>query len=70
MTNRRPASTVVVLALGAVVLVLLVIPAAISLSNGGGAVCFADSTCPLSAVNPCVRKPTFAVVGRCAAAIR
>jgi hypothetical protein len=70
MTNRRTASTVAALALGAVVLVLLVIPAAVSLSNGHGAVCFADSTCPLSAVNPCVRKPTFAVVGRCAVAIR
>jgi hypothetical protein len=70
MTNPKPASTAAAFALVAVVLVLLVIPAAVSLSNGDGAICFADSTCPLSAVNPCVRKPTFAVVGRCAVAIR
>jgi hypothetical protein len=70
MTNPKPASTAVALALGAVVLVLLVIPAAVSLSNGDGSICFADSACPLSAVNPCVRKPTFALVGRCAVAIR
>jgi hypothetical protein len=70
MTNPKPASTAAAFAFGAVVLVLIIIPAAVSLSNGDGAICFADSACPLSAVNPCVRKPTFAVVGRCAVAIR
>ena len=55
--------------LGAAFLLLFVVPAAISLSSGDGAVCFADSACPLSAVNPCVRKPSFAVVGRCEVAI-
>jgi hypothetical protein len=56
--------------LGTLVVVLVIIPAIVSLSNGDGAICFADSACPLSAVNPCVRKPSFAVVGRCAVAIR
>ncbi len=69
MSNPKP-STLVAAILGMVILVLLIIPAVVSLSNGNGAICFADSACPLSAVNPCVRKPTFAVVGRCAAAIR
>jgi hypothetical protein len=70
MTTPKPATTVAAIALGAVILVLVVIPAAVSLSNGNGAICFADAACPLSAVNPCVRKPAFAVVGRCAVAIR
>ena len=69
MTHPKP-STMVAAILAVVVLVLLVIPAVVSLSNGDGAICFADSACPLSAVNPCVRKPTFAVVGRRAVAIR
>jgi hypothetical protein len=69
--TRQPAGRrAAALALGAVILLLLVTPAAVSLSNGDGAICFADAACPLSAVNPCVRKPTFAVVGRCAIAIR
>jgi hypothetical protein len=70
MTNPKPASTVAAFALGAVILVLVVIPAAVSLSNGNGAICCADAACPLSAVDPCVRKPSFAVVGRCALPIR
>jgi hypothetical protein len=69
MSNRKP-STLAAAILGVVVLLLIAIPAAVSLSNGDGAICFADSACPLSAVNPCVRKPAFAVVGRCAVAIR
>jgi hypothetical protein len=69
MSNPKP-STVVAAILTGVILVLVVLPAVVSLSNGNGAICFADSACPLSAVNPCVRKPTFAVVGRCAVAIR
>jgi len=56
--------------LAALLVLLVVVPAAISLANGDGAICFADSACPLSAINPCVRKPAFAVVGRCAIAIR
>ena len=56
--------------LGAVIVMLVVVPTMVSLSNGDGAICFADSACPLSAVNPCVRRPTFAPVGRCAVAIR
>jgi hypothetical protein len=70
MTNPKPRGRVVTAILGAVFVLLFVIPAAVSLSNGDGAICFADSACPLSAVNPCVRRPTFAVVGRCAVAIR
>ena len=54
----------------AVVVLLIVVPALLSVASGDGAICFADTACPLSAVNPCVRKPTFAVVGRCAFAIR
>ena len=68
-TLKKP-STVVAAILGALVVLLIIIPAAVSLSNSDGAICFADSACPLSAVNPCVRKPTFAVVGRCTVAIR
>jgi hypothetical protein len=68
--NPKPRGSVVTAILGAVFVLLFVIPAAISLSSGDGAICFADSACPLSAVNPCVRRPTFAVVGRCAVAIR
>jgi hypothetical protein len=52
------------------VLLLLVLPAAISLASGDGDVCFADAACPLSAVNPCMRRPSFAIVGRCAVRIR
>jgi hypothetical protein len=51
-------------------LALVVVPAVMSLARGDGAVCFADSACPLSAINSCVRHPSFAVVGRCAFAIR
>jgi hypothetical protein len=70
MSHPKPRSAKVVFILGAVFVLLFLIPAAVSLSSGDGAICFADSACPLSAVNPCVRKPTFAVVGRCAVAIR
>ena len=56
--------------LAALFVLLVVIPAAISLASGKGAVCFDTSACPLSALNPCLRKPSFAVVGRCEVAIR
>jgi len=55
--------------LAALFVLLVVVPAVISLASGDGALCFADSACPLSVVNPCVRKPAFAVVGRCAISI-
>jgi len=45
---------------------VVVVPAAVSLSQGRGTICVASSTCALSAINPCVRHPSFAVVGRCA----
>jgi hypothetical protein len=64
--SPRRAATLVAAALG----LLVVVPAAISLSRGDGNVCFDASACPLSSLNPCVRKPSFAVVGRCAVAIR
>jgi hypothetical protein len=55
--------------LTALVALLVVAPACVSLASGDGQVCVASATCPLSAVNPCVRKPSFAIVGRCAIAI-
>ena len=69
MTNPNPRGVLVAAILDAFVVVLVVIPAVVSLASGDGAVCFADSACPLSAVNPCTRKPSFGVVGRCAVAI-
>jgi hypothetical protein len=56
--------------LATLIALLAVVPAAVSLASGDGAVCFTDSACPLSALNPCMRKPAFAVVGRCAVAIK
>jgi hypothetical protein len=53
-----------------VFVVVFIVPALVSLASGDGAICFSDSACPLSAVNPCTRKPSFAVVGRCAVAIK
>jgi hypothetical protein len=46
------------------------VPACVSLASGDGQVCIASNTCPLSAVNPCMRRPSFAIVGRCAVAIK
>jgi hypothetical protein len=66
LSRSRPAAAI----LGAALVLLIVVPTLVSLSQGDGAICFADSECPLSAINPCLRKPTFAVVGRCAVAIR
>jgi hypothetical protein len=49
--------------LGAIV---VSIPATLSLSRGGGGtICFFNSTCGLNNVNPCVRSPPFAFIGRC-----
>jgi hypothetical protein len=70
MTSTKPRRTLVASTLAALVALLVVVPALISVTSGGGAICVADSACPLSAINPCVRKPSFAVVGRCALAIR
>jgi hypothetical protein len=66
--KRREALVVAIL--GPLFVLLVVVPAMMSLARGNGAVCFVDSSCPLSAINPCVRHPSFAVVGRCAFAIR
>jgi hypothetical protein len=67
----KPRRALVVAILGALLGLFVVVPAVVSLARGGdGAVCFADSACPLSAINPCVRHPLFAVVGRCAFVIR
>ena len=68
MTSAKPTGALVVAMLGGFVLV--VVPAVMSLARGDGAICFTDSACPLSAINPCVRHPSFAVVGRCAVVIR
>lgn len=70
MTNAKPRGAFVAGILGALFVLLVVIPAMISLASGKGAVCVTDSACPLSAVNPCLRKPAFAVFGRCAVDIR
>ncbi len=69
MTSAKPQGPLFFAIAGALFALLVVAPAVVSLASGDGAVCFADSACPLSAVNPCVRKPSFAVVGRCAVAI-
>lgn len=68
MTDPKPRGTLVLAAIvGALLGLLVVVPAILSLTaNGEGAVCFTDSACPLSAINACVRRPSFAVVGRCA----
>ena len=70
MTNPKPRGALVATILGALVVLLVAVPAAVSLASSDGAVCFTDSACPLSAVNPCVRKPSFALVGRCAVDIK
>jgi hypothetical protein len=63
----RRAFAAIVTALAAM---LVVVPACVSLASGDGQVCIASNTCPLSAVNPCMRRPSFAIVGRCAVAIK
>ena len=70
MTKPKPRGVVVASVVGAGLALFVVVPAVVSLSSRDGAICFTHSTCPLSAVNPCIRKPSFAVVGRCAIAIK
>ena len=50
-------------------LCVLLIPTAISLAKGDGRVCVSSAGCPLAPINPCRRKPAFALVGRCALAV-
>jgi hypothetical protein len=70
MTNAEPRRGLVAAILGILFALLVVVPVVISLASGDGAICVTASACPLSAVNPCVRHPPFAVVGRCAVAIK
>jgi hypothetical protein len=69
MVEMKPRKALAVI-LTAIVAMLVVVPACVSLTSGDGQVCLASNTCPLSAVNPCMRKPSFAIVGRCAVAIK
>ncbi len=55
---------------GGALVAFVVVPSIMSVSSGDGSVCFTDSACELSAINPCVRTPAFAVVGRCAVSIK
>ena len=64
--NLKPRGAMIAAVVGALIGLLVVVPAMLSLGSGEGAVCFSDSACPLSPLNPCVRRPAFAVVGRCA----
>jgi hypothetical protein len=68
MVEMKPRKALAAI-LAALVAMLVVVPACVSLASGNGKVCVASNTCPLSAVNPCMRKPSFAIVGRCAVAI-
>jgi len=70
MTNPKPMGAPVAMILGALFVLFVVVPGLVSLARGDGAICFADSACPLSALNPCVRRPSFALVGRCAVSIK
>jgi hypothetical protein len=70
MVNAKPRGALVAAMLGALFVLLVVVPVMVSLASGDGAICVTDSACPLSAVNPCLRKPAFAVLGRCAVDIR
>jgi hypothetical protein len=65
MTNLGPGGAIVATMVGAL-LALVVVPAVMSVAHGDGSICLAASACPLSAFNPCVRRPSFALVGRCA----
>ena len=70
MADARAQRPLLVAMIGALLVLFLGVPAAVSLANGDGAVCFTDSACPLAPINPCVRKPSFAIVGRCALPIK
>jgi hypothetical protein len=69
MTSQKPQRALLASIVGASLVLFLIVPAAVSLASGDGAVCFTDAACPLAAINPCMRRPSFAVVGRCAHAI-
>ena len=66
MADLKPRGVMMAAIVGALLGLLVVVPAVLSLTSGDGAVCFTDAACPLSVINPCVRRPAFAVVGRCA----
>jgi hypothetical protein len=66
MKTAKPQRSLGAAMLGALVVLLVAVPTMMSLAREGGAACFSDSACPLSAINPCVRQPKFAMVGRCA----
>jgi hypothetical protein len=70
MTKERPRGAVAAAVVVALLVVFVFLPALVSLGDQDGAVCLTASACPLSALNPCVRKPSFAVVGRCAWVVR
>jgi hypothetical protein len=69
MVEMKPRSALTAI-LVVLVATLVIVPAFVSLASGDGQVCVAHDTCPLSAVNPCMRRPSFAIVGRCAVAIK
>jgi hypothetical protein len=69
MVEMKPRKALAAI-LTALVAMLVVVPACVSLAGGDGQVCVASNTCPLSAVNLCIRKPSFAIVGRWAVAIK
>lgn len=68
MTQQKKA--VVGWLISALVMVLFVVPSMVSVAHGDGKICVTDSACPLSVINPCVRDPSFAVLGRCAIPIK
>jgi hypothetical protein len=66
MTNEKLQRAFLAVTIGAFLVLFVLGPAVMSLTQGDGAICFTASSCPLSPLNPCVRHPSFAVVGRCA----
>jgi hypothetical protein len=70
VTDPKAQRALVASIVGAMFVLFIAVPAAVSLASGDGAVCFTSSECPLAGINPCVRKPSFALIGRCALAIR
>ena len=70
MTTSKRRGGLIVPIVGGLLVALLVVPTYVAVENGDGAICFTQSGCPLSGINPCVRKPSFAVVGRCAIPIK
>jgi hypothetical protein len=70
MTDPKARGGLVPTLLVALFVLFVVVPTVVSVETGDGPICFSDSGCPLSAVNPCRRTPSFAVIGRCAVALR